>query len=245
MVASTRHHSDDLEGEGIASPSKPGQRPLATALTMNVRPGKRPARSQSRSGATRNASRRCNREWEPADKPGSVVSSHSSGPCVAARFKRPTRERRGQRHGPPIRSCSRWGLPCHAALAPRAVRSYRTVSPLPRVSCDTVRRFVLCCTFRRLAPPRRYLAPCPVEPGLSSARRSVTRLPGRLPPQVYPACEQSASEDIPNAPDLARPTACTRRLRKAPVSSRADGIGSGSSITDRASEPVNAPGPNE
>src|SRR5688572_15105571 len=26
-----------------------------------------------------------------------------------------------------------------------------------------------CCTFRRLSPPRRYLAPCPVEPGLSSA----------------------------------------------------------------------------
>jgi len=25
-----------------------------------------------------------------------------------------------------------------------------------------------CCTFRRLAPPRRYLAPCPVESGLSS-----------------------------------------------------------------------------
>jgi len=32
-----------------------------------------------------------------------------------------------------------------------------------------VRRFVFCCTFRRLAPPRRYLAPCSVEPGLSSA----------------------------------------------------------------------------
>src|SRR5699024_7232617 len=30
------------------------------------------------------------------------------------------------------------------------------------------RRSTLCCTFRRLAPPRRYLAPCPVEPGLSS-----------------------------------------------------------------------------
>jgi hypothetical protein len=29
-----------------------------------------------------------------------------------------------------------------------------------------------CCTFRRLAPPRRYLAPCPVEPGLSSAPTS-------------------------------------------------------------------------
>ena len=41
-----------------------------------------------------------------------------------------------------------------------------------------------CCTFRRLAPPRRYLAPCPVEPGLSSAparlRDPMTRLSGRL-----------------------------------------------------------------
>src|SRR4249919_3766840 len=37
-----------------------------------------------------------------------------------------------------------------------------------------------CCTFRRLAPPRRYLAPCPVEPGLSSARLRATRLPDRL-----------------------------------------------------------------
>lgn len=30
------------------------------------------------------------------------------------------------------------------------------------------RRFALCCTFRRLTPPRRYLASHPVEPGLSS-----------------------------------------------------------------------------
>ena len=34
------------------------------------------------------------------------------------------------------------------------------------------RRSALCCTFRRLAPPRRYLAPCPVEPGLSSPTAS-------------------------------------------------------------------------
>src|SRR5690606_32877635 len=32
------------------------------------------------------------------------------------------------------------------------------------------RRYVFCGTFRRLAPPRRYLALCPVEPGLSSTR---------------------------------------------------------------------------
>ena len=29
-------------------------------------------------------------------------------------------------------------------------------------------RYIFCCTFRRLAPPRNYLAPCPMEPGLSS-----------------------------------------------------------------------------
>jgi len=31
------------------------------------------------------------------------------------------------------------------------------------------RRFVFCGTFHGLAPSRRYLAPCPKEPGLSSA----------------------------------------------------------------------------
>jgi hypothetical protein len=118
---------------------------------------------------------------EPADKPGFVVNSHSSRSCVAAGLKRPTRKRRGQRHSFPIWSCSRWGLPCHATLTPHAVRSYRTLSPLPRMSCDTVRRSALCCTGRRLAPPRSYLAPCPMEPGLSSAHRNVTRLSGRLP----------------------------------------------------------------
>src|SRR5690348_475808 len=98
--------------------------------------------------------------------------SHSSRRRIAAPLKRPTREQRGQRYRSPIRSCSRWGLPCRL-VAQLAVRSCRTVSPLPRMSCDTVRRSALCCTFRRLAPPRRYLAPCPAEPGLSStlARR--------------------------------------------------------------------------
>src|SRR5688572_32204352 len=32
-------------------------------------------------------------------------------------------------------------------------------------------RFAFCCTFRGLAPPRRYLAPYPPEPGLSSISR--------------------------------------------------------------------------
>src|SRR5581483_1175086 len=57
---------------------------------------------------------------------------------------------------------------CHATtVTSRAVRSYRTISPLP-ARLRGRRRYVFCGTFRRLAPPRRYLAPCPAEPGLSS-----------------------------------------------------------------------------
>ena len=36
-------------------------------------------------------------------------------------------------------------------------------------SCQGHRRSVLCGTFRRVAPPGRYPAPCPVESGLSSS----------------------------------------------------------------------------
>lgn len=45
-----------------------------------------------------------------------------------------------------------------------AVRSYRTFSPLPCIAG----RYIFFGTFRRLTPPRGYLAPCPLEPGLSS-----------------------------------------------------------------------------
>lgn len=57
------------------------------------------------------------------------------------------------------------GFTIASSVTRPAVRSYRTFSPLPLAN---ERRFPFCCTFRRLSPPRRYLAPCPVEPGLSS-----------------------------------------------------------------------------
>ena len=60
-------------------------------------------------------------------------------------------------------------------VASRAVRSYRTISPLPLAG-----RYSFCGTFRRLAPPRRYLALCPVEPGLSSPALRQQRPSGRL-----------------------------------------------------------------
>ena len=73
----------------------------------------------------------------------------------------------GQHHCAPIRPCSGWGLPSPSLLpGPRCALTAPFHPCLIPVRGH--RRSALCCTFRRLAPPRRYLAPCPVEPGLSS-----------------------------------------------------------------------------
>lgn len=71
---------------------------------------------------------------------------------------------------------------CHAAsVAGRAVRSYRTLSPLPGARRPR-RRFALCGTFPCpvcTGPAGVTRHPCFVEPGLSSASDEVmTRLPG-------------------------------------------------------------------
>jgi len=74
---------------------------------------------------------------ESAVKPGSVVDSHSSGMRVAAQLKRPTRKPHvGHMCGLHAPRASLFGLApggvCRAEdVATRAVRSYRTISPLP------------------------------------------------------------------------------------------------------------------
>jgi hypothetical protein len=74
---------------------------------------------------------------ESAVKPGSVVDSHSSGMRVAAPLKRPTRRPVcGPHTAAKAPLASLFGLApggvCHAvSVATRAVRSYRTISPLP------------------------------------------------------------------------------------------------------------------
>ncbi len=113
-----------------------------------------------------------------AYKPGSVINSHSSRHRVTTVLKQPTRIQREPRHRIPIWSCSRWGLPCRS-VTELAVRSYRTISPLPNPR-KGILAVSFCCTFRRLTPPRCYLAPCPMEPGLSSASSRMTRLSSRL-----------------------------------------------------------------
>ena len=107
-------------------------------------------------------------EAEPAGKPGSVVDSHSSRPAIARWLKQPTRVQYGPYLMNPYLALLRVEFTVPRTVTSRAVRSYRTLSPLPDPACAGHRRFALCCTCRRLTPPRRYLAPCPMEPGLSS-----------------------------------------------------------------------------
>lgn len=107
-------------------------------------------------------------EVKLTDKPGSVVDSHSSRPAIAHWLKQPTRVQYGPYLMNPYLALLRVEFTVPRTVTSRAVRSYRTLSPLPDPACAGHRRFALCCTGRGLAPPRRYLAPCPMEPGLSS-----------------------------------------------------------------------------
>jgi len=74
--------------------------------------------------------------WKSVDKPGSVEDNHSSGTNVAVCLKRPTRIPRGPRivilrlHGFLFGLAPSGVFPA-TPVARRAVRSYRTFSPLP------------------------------------------------------------------------------------------------------------------
>ncbi len=102
------------------------------------------------------------------DKPGSVVDSHSSRPELAHWLKQPTRVQYGPYHVNPYLALLRVEFTLPQTVTSRAVCSYHTLSPLPDPIFMSHWRFALCCTCRRFAPPRHYLAPCPMEPGLSS-----------------------------------------------------------------------------
>jgi hypothetical protein len=64
----------------------------------------------------------------------------------------------------------------------------------PWLAPRQLRRSTLCCTFRGLAPPRRYLAPDPLEPGLSST--SVLPPWQRSPSQLFGAHDTSPRADV-------------------------------------------------
>ena len=130
----------------------------------------------------------CKNSGEPADKPGSVLDNHSSGICVAADLKQPTREparaARAKKACSPIWSCSRWGLPCRGMLPPARCALTAPFHPCRRRSALAV--------YSLLHFPWAH-AP-QVLPGTSpyGARTflctKVQRLPGRLPAsKVRPA----------------------------------------------------------
>jgi len=98
---------------------------------------------------------------------------HSSATPVARRLKQPTRTATRTRVGafapvPSLFGLAPGGVCRAAAVAGSAVRSYRTVSPLPRPTRYAPRRSVLCGTVPGVAPAGCYPAPFVLEPGLSS-----------------------------------------------------------------------------
>ena len=167
-------------GEGCPRLGKPGSwglRRVAGKGAAGPANGARrsgPGTPGSRQVWPRGATSRRERRRESACKPGSVVDSHSSRTCVTASLQRPTRgHARAARCGSeplvPLFGLAPGGVYPATGVAVGAVRSYRTISPLP-IRRGGLRRYLFCGTCRGLAPPRRYLAPCPVEPGLSSPR---------------------------------------------------------------------------
>ena len=71
------------------------------------------------------------RKRESACKPGSVANSHSSRPGITPWLKRPTRIQRGPRLWDSYLVLLRVGFTVPRTVTGRAVRSYRTLSPLP------------------------------------------------------------------------------------------------------------------
>jgi len=68
---------------------------------------------------------------ESADKPGSVVDNHSSRPIITDWLKQPTRSQRGPRHVGTYLVLLRVEFTLPFTVTRNAVRSYRTLSPLP------------------------------------------------------------------------------------------------------------------
>lgn len=120
--------------------------------------------------------------------PGIPGGGHPSGTAVTDGLLRPTRASSAAGHGiGSYLALLREGFTKPAPSPGPLVGSYPTFSPLPAGTASgnvPAGGFPFCGTFRRVAPPGRYPAPCPVESGLSSSRKSCPRPPGQLPPHT-------------------------------------------------------------
>jgi len=101
------------------------------------------------------------RRWESADKPGSVENSHSSGIAVT---ERPQATYPGARVGTlntPLFGLAPGGVYPAARVTTCAVRSYRTISPLPGQSLGGIFSVALSVGSR---PPGVTWRLCPWSP---------------------------------------------------------------------------------
>src|ERR1019366_1689800 len=135
-----------------------------------------------------------------------------------------------------------FAMPSNVAID--AVRSYRTVSPLP-APLPALRRFTFCCTVRELAPPRRYLAPCPPSPDFpprcgEAAQRLPSRLSARAPYWLHgsPSTAVSARRRCASAYASLR---LTPAIWAASAAARAGGISASSNFNARTSRARSAP----
>ena len=134
-------------------------------------------------------------KWEPACKPGSVGDSHSSGMHVAVHLKQPTRElvraaRRGQRPPAPLFGLAPGGVYPATDVATGAVRSYRTISPLPISRERLVGGIFSVALSVGSRPPGITWHPALRSPDFPP-HRETRRLPGRLPPVFSPSRGQN------------------------------------------------------
>ena len=90
------------------------------------------------------------------------LDGHLSRHTVANMLQRPTRKQTG-RLMLSVRSCFGWGL-----HMPRLLPVGRQSLALPFHPYRIAAAVYFCCTVLRVASTRRYLASCPVKPGLSS-----------------------------------------------------------------------------
>ena len=121
---------------------------------------------------------------ELAYKPGSVEDNHSSRPDVTIRLKQPTQIQREPRHRISIWSCSEWGFPSPRTVTSRAVRSYRTISPLPsnpEISLGGILSVALSVGSRPPGITWHLALWSPDFPPRRSVATAAERLPGRLP----------------------------------------------------------------
>ena len=134
------------------------------------------------------------KEREPADKPGSVVGNHSSGPAVTGGLKQPTRKHRGPRHSFPIWSCSRWGLPCRRVLPPARCALTAPFHPYPYPAVAGAGGIFSVALSVGSRPPGITWHPAlwsPDFPPRSKPMAETERLPGRLPGPFSPTGAQN------------------------------------------------------